>query len=43
MPGHKPLAENGLKQKTFENELALYSKGSVVNIYYNLILNYSMF
>ena len=26
-----------------ENELALYSKGSVVNVYHNLNLNYSIF
>ena len=40
MPVHEPSAENGLKKKTFQNELALHSKGSVVNVYYNLILNF---
>ena len=42
MPGHKRPAENGLRFFVVENELALHSKRSVVNVFYNLVLNDSI-
>ena len=43
MPGHKRPAENGFKYFFVENEFALYSEGSFVNIHHNLSLNHSIF